>query len=109
MSQTFENFKEFKEKYPKKAEQLLCDVEEGEWQNEPLEYYDSLTEYAQYELEDGWYMDLGLCSCTDFHGAPNPIDYIDLEGFGNALVRSWDESCHYLFSDDSIVTTSYGW
>lgn len=27
----YQNFEEFKEKYPKKAEQLFYDVEEGEW------------------------------------------------------------------------------
>lgn len=45
----------------------------------------------------------------DFRGAPNPMDYIDMERFGNALTSSWDDSCHYQFSDDSIVTTSCGW
>lgn len=108
MSETFKNFEEFKEKYPQKAERLLFDVEEGEWQNDYLEYYGSVSDYAEYELEEGWYIDLGL-SNMDFRGAPNPMDYINMEEFGNALTSSWDESCHYQFSDDSIVTTSCGW
>ena len=86
MSQTFENFKEFKEKYPKKAEQLLCDVEEG------------------------WYASIGVnISSTDYNGAPLLFDYIDFDALGHALASSWDDSCHYQFSDDSIITTSTGW
>lgn len=110
MSETFENFKEFKEKYPQKAEQLLYDVEEGEWQNDYLEYYDSISDYAEYEVEEGWYAALGIgISSTDYNGAPLLFDFIDFDALGYALAESWDDSCHYQFSDDSVITTSTGW
>ena len=43
------------------------------------------------------------------NGAPNIIDYIDLTALGGALSDSWDESANHRFSDDSVITTSYGW
>ena len=45
----------------------------------------------------------------DFHGAPNPVDYVDLDALGEALSDCWDESVYHRFSDDSVISTNYGW
>lgn len=105
--QTYENFSEFQNDYPEVAAQLLEEVDEGGWMNEEIYYYFSLEDYAEYELTEGVYIDLGL-DRMDFRGAPNPMDYIDLKALGNALWNSWDDSVTWS-NGDCVVSTSYGW
>lgn len=104
---TYENFSEFQNDYPEVAAQLLDEVDEGEWMDNELYVYPSLEDYAEYELTEGWYIDLGL-DRMDFRGAPNPMDYIDLKAFGNALWDNWDGSTTWS-NGDIVVDTSYGW
>ena len=105
---TYSNFEEFKEAHPTLAEELLNEISEGEWQNDILYYYETLSDLAKYELEEGWYAACGLGD-INVNGAPNIIDYIDLTALGEALSDSWDESCYHRFSDDSVISTNYGW
>lgn len=61
---------------------------------------------------DGWYtgwFDTEKYKPSYFNGAPNPFDFIDLEGLGVALSRNWDESCYYRTNTDEVLSTSYGW
>ena len=89
------------------AEELLKKVGNGEWQENEIYYYEDEEEFAEYELTEGWYADLRLD--RDYNFAPNPLDYIDLSGFGNALVRNWDDSCNFRASTGEILNTSCGW
>ena len=89
------------------AEELLKKVGNGEWQENEIYYYEDEEEFAEYELTEGWYADLRLD--RDYNFAPNPLDYIDLSGLGNALVRNWDDSCNFRASTGEILTTSCGW
>ena len=104
----YRDFNEFKNSHPTLADELLSEVSEGEWQKEELYYYETLSDLARYELEDGWYSSSGIFN-QDFHGAPNPLDYINLDALGEALSDSWDESMYHRFSDDSVISTNYGW
>lgn len=63
--------------------------------------FDSLADSAIYEVEDGWYSSFDLD--YDWHGAPNPLDYIDYHALGRALSQRWDESCNYVLSDGRVV------
>ena len=89
------------------AKELLENVGEGDWQQEAIYYYDDEEEFAEYELTEGLYANMGFY--TDYNGAPNPLDYIDLSGLGNALIRNWDESCNFKASTGEILNTSCGW
>lgn len=89
------------------AKELIEKVGSGEWQENEIYYYEDEEEYADYELTEGWYADLSLD--RDYNFAPNPLDYIDLSGLGNALVRNWDDSCNFRASTGEILTTSCGW
>ena len=89
------------------AKELIEKVGSGEWQENEIYYYEDEEEYAEYELTEGWYADLRLD--RDYNGAPNPLDYIDLSGLGDALVRNWDDSCNFRASTGEILTTSCGW
>ena len=89
------------------AKELIEKVGSGEWQENEIYYYEDEEEFAEYELTEGWYADLRLD--RDYNGAPNPLDYIDLSGLGNALVRNWDDSCNFRASTGEILTTSCGW
>ena len=83
------------------------DIGKYEWMNDQLTVYPDVVEYAIYELTDGWYHnhDLG----GDFNGAPNPIDYIDLDALGVDLVDTGDSTCCQLLPNGKVVTTNYGW
>lgn len=102
----FDNLNELREKYRAVAESLLAEHGEGQWVNEKLYYYGKLADFAEYELTEGWYMDCNFD--RDFRGAPNPLDYIDLEALGEALSNRWDESMYWTDGDD-VVGTSCGW
>lgn len=66
---TYSNFEEFKEAHPTLAEELLNEVSEGEWQNDILYYYETLSDLAKYELEEGGYAACGLGD-INVNGAP---------------------------------------
>lgn len=104
----YDNFDELKQYNPSLAKELLEQFDNGEWQKNQLFVYESLEDFAYYELTEGWYANLGLDKAA-YNGAPNPLDFIDLKALGNALSRSWDESCHYVSTNGEIVETDYGW
>lgn len=104
----YDDFSELKQERPELAEELLEQFGKGEWQNGLLYVYDDLASFARYELTEGWYVDNHLDK-EDYNGAPNPLDYIDLEGLGDALYDTWDDSCHYLSDTNEVITSEYGW
>ncbi|WPU43558.1 hypothetical protein [Limosilactobacillus reuteri] len=104
----YNSFAELKADKPELAQELLDVFGKGEWQESNLSVYDTLEDFAYYELTEGWYLDNHLDK-QDYNGAPNPIDYIDLEALGEALVESGDESCIYRTEGDQVVTTDWGW
>lgn len=103
----YENFKDMKDNNPELAERLLDTVGKGDWQDYQLLCYEDTGEYAEYEVSDGWYSELGLNYCSDFNGAPNLYDYIDFDSLGEDLLNSADESM-VVELDDCIITTDYG-
>ena len=104
----YNSFEELKADKPELAQELLEVFDKGEWQESNLSVYDTLEDFAYYELTEGCYIDNNLVD-QDYNGAPNPIDYIDLEALGEALVESGDESCIYRTEGDQVVTTDWGW
>lgn len=64
--------------------------------------FDSLEDFAIYEVEDGWYSTNELSH--DYHGAPDLLAYIDYHALGTALTKTWDESCHCVLSDGRVVS-----
>ena len=104
----YKNFDNFKEAPPALAEELLNDVSDGVWMDNELCWYETLSDLAEYEMEDGWYSSCNIID-QDFGGMPNPLDYIDLNRLGEALSEKWDDGVYYRFSDDSVISTSYRW
>ena len=104
----YNSFEELKVDKPELAQELLDVFGKGEWQESNLSVYDTLEDFAYYELTEGCYIDNNLVD-QDYNGAPNPIDYIDLEALGEALVESGDESVIYRTEGDKVVTTDWGW
>ena len=102
----YKNFKELKDNNPELAENLLNMVGQGDWQNYQLVYYDDSSEFAKYEVSDGWYAQLELNEWSSFDGAPNLYDYIDFDNLGEDLLNSVDES-EVINLDDCIVTINY--
>lgn len=107
---TYDNYAELLEDRPEVAEELLDEVGKGEWQDNPLYFYASIEDFADYELTEGWYIDsFGIMSGKhDYNGAPDPLDYIDLKAFGEALFNQGDSSVQWT-NWDVVVTTGYGW
>jgi len=92
---------------PELAERLIDTVGEGDWQDYQLVCYEDSSEYAKYEVSDGWYAQLELNELSSFDGAPNLYDYIDFDSLGEDLLNSADESM-VVELDDCIITTNYG-
>lgn len=109
MSKDYMNFEELQQDQPIIAKELLDEVGPGEWQKDALYVYDDAEQYAKHELTDGWYAGSGFDFDETYHGAPNPLDYIDLKAFASDLVATWDPSCQYETSTGAIVQTGYGW
>ena len=105
----YDDLNDLKQDNPSLAEELVEEFGDGEWQENQLFVYESLEDYAYYELTDGWYAALGMTGRTDYHGAPDPLVFIDLKALGLQLSRTWDESCHYLTKNNWVVETDEGW
>lgn len=109
IEKVYRNFKELHEDNINLAEELLDEVGNGEWQNEPIMLHVDVREFAKYELTEGWYAYFGLGIDKDWNGEPNPLDYINLAEFGNDLMRVWDSSTHHMSSTGEIFVTIHGW
>lgn len=104
----YRNFENLQENKPDVAKAMLDDLGTGEWQNNELCVYDTLADFAQYEVEEGWYAALSFPS--DYHGAPDLLDYIDYEALAGDLVCNWDDSINWCNEElDVVVTTTVGW
>ena len=102
----FNNFKELMEYDSELAQDILKEKGEGKWQDEEIYYHATIEDYAEHELYDGWYADTFK---NDYNGAPDPLDFINLKEFGNALANSWDDSINYKTSHGEVLQTPYGW
>ena len=94
----YDNFAELEKDNPSLAKELLEAFDNGKWQKTQLFVYESLEDYAYYELTDGWYADKHLDQ-KDYNGAPNPIDFIDLKGcstYGKTINEA------YLMAQDAM-------
>lgn len=107
----YNNFHDFKEEHPDLAKELLENVEEGDWEADPLDYYVFPSDYADYQIQDGWYADLldKDLADMDYNGAPSLYNYIDMDSLGEDLADNADLSCVYKFENNSIIETAYGW
>lgn len=110
----YDNFDELMDCDSQTANLLLkeLDLDESDigketWMNEQLMVHPTVEEYAIYELIDGWYQNHNLGG--SFDGAPNPIEYIDLDALGRDLIDTGDSSVCLLLPNGKVVTTSYGW
>lgn len=107
MSKTYKNYQDLLENNEELALELLEEKGKGSWQEDEIYSHDDVEEFAEYELTEGWYVDLDFD--RDFNGAPNPLHFINLEELGNALVRNWDDSCNFKSKDGDVLQTSHGW
>ena len=108
--ETFDNFEEFAEDHPQLAQELLRKVEKGDWQKHEINYYEDVSDFADYQISNGVYRDLldkDLC-LMDYHGMASLYDWLDLSGLGKDLARR-NISIWFLTSDDGIIETDYGW
>lgn len=110
----YDNFDELMDCDSQTANLLLKELDLNEsdigkepWMNEQLMVYPNVEEFAVYELIDGGYQSHNLGG--NFYGAPNPIEYIDLDSFGDDLIDTGDSSITRLLPNGKVVTTSYGW
>ena len=103
---TFNNFKELMEYDSELAQEILKEKGGGRWQEEEIYYHVTIEDFAEYELYDGWYADTFK---DDYNVAPDPLDFINLKEFGNALANSWDDSINYKTSHGEVLQTPYGW
>lgn len=104
----YNGYKELKTESPELAAELEQNIVTGDWKHSDLYVYDTIEDYACYELTEGWYIDNKLDQST-YNGAPDLLNFIDLKALGMALANSWDDSCHYLTENGQVVTSDWGW
>lgn len=107
MDKIYNNYNELLDDNTSLASELLNEKGKGKWQVEEIYSHSDIQSFAEYELTEGRYIDLNID--RDFNGAPNPLDFIDLEELGNALAKSWDRSCHFKSANGEVLQTGYGW
>ena len=97
----YENLEELKNTNEELANEITNEFEEGSWENEEILVWNDITEFAVYEVEEGWYTN--FVRGVDFNGAPDLYDYIDYEALGEALSNSWDSSVYILSNNGQVV------
>lgn len=106
----YQNFEELKDAHPKLAKELVKEVKKDGWEDENLIWFETLADFARYELEEGEYAyESGEFFTQELFGYPNVIDYINLTSLGEDICEAWETTKYHRFSDDSVISTSYGW
>lgn len=105
----YDNLAELKKADEKLADELVRYSWSEEWRNEDFMVFPNKVEFAKFELEDGWYEEIGLViKGTNYNGTVNPFNYIDYKGLADDLIKDWDNSLYYASDEGKIVRTSYG-
>ena len=109
--ETFDNFEEFAEDHPQLAQELLRKVEKGDWQKNEINYYEDVSDFADYQICKGVYADIlnRDLSDTDYRGKPSLYNYIDLDSLGSDLLHDYDKSRTFVTGDYEVIETKYGW
>lgn len=95
----FDSFNELQEAMPTVAKELADNYNPNDLVS--IQVFPDAGEYAVYEVVDGWYSSYDLNS--DYNGAPDLLKFLDFDELGDALVATWDDTCHYQASDGSVV------
>lgn len=108
---TFTSFDELQKKWPILAKDLSKDFDDLDKLTD-ITVYPTPEDYALYELEDGWYINNHLGD-SNYNGAPNPLYWMDLDGFGKRLVDTDDGTSVWMDTNENecsymIVTTADG-
>ncbi|MCT7770188.1 MAG: hypothetical protein N4R51_05300 [Lactobacillus crispatus] len=109
--ETFDNFEEFAEDHPQLAQELLRKVEKGDWQKNEINYYEDVSDFADYQICKGVYADIlnRDLSDTDYCGKPSLYNYIDLDSLGSDLLHDYDKSRTFVTDEYEVIETKYGW
>lgn len=99
----YENFNDLKEAEPKLAEELddKFAIINSDYEYDEIYVYPNRVDWAEKELTDEWYEN--IFGNVDFCGAPNPLDFIDMEKFSQALINTVDPRIAYECSDGKVV------
>lgn len=109
--ETFDNFEEFAEDQPQLAQELLEKVEKGDWQKHEINYYEDVSDFADYQICKGVYADIlnRDLSDIDYCGKPSLYNYIDLDSLGSDLLHDYDKSRTFVTGDYEVIETKHGW
>lgn len=98
----YESYSALKEADPKLAEELDDKFDtNNDWVEDEIYVYPNRIEWTENELTNGWYSN--MFNNMNFRGAPNPLDFIDMEKFSQALINTVDPSTAYECSDGRVV------
>ena len=101
----YENYNALEEADPKLAEELDDRFNaNNDWVEDEIYVYPNRVEWAEKELYDGWYCNIfGNINDMNLRGAPNPLDFIDMERFSQVLIDTADPTTVCECSDGKIV------
>lgn len=100
--ETFENFAELKKTFPKLASDMEDSFDDLDELGDSFSVFPTPTDYALYQLQYGWYSEMGF-GYTNFNGAPNPIDWMDLDSFGKRLAETGDPTAVWISSNRKMI------
>lgn len=105
----YENYNALEEADPKLAEELDDRFNaNNDWVEDEIYVYPNRIEWAENELTNGWYCNIfGNINNMNFRGAPNPLDFIDMERFSQVLIDTADPTTVCECSDGKVV--EIGW
>lgn len=103
--QIYENIEELKDINENLAEQLTCVFDENTLKESEIFIYPSLEDFAKYEVEDGFYIEI---IDTDYDEAYDLLECINYQALGEKLKEKWDESSHYYDENtDTVIFVNY--
>lgn len=103
---TYVDFEDFRRQRPRLAKQLVDIVGEDYWMEDYIFVYESVAEYAKYEVTEGWYYNI-LGGFEDrLSGLANILNYVNFSRFGDDLVKTLDESKCCIVGTKVIVSAA---
>lgn len=103
--QLYWNIEELKEINEKLAEQITNVFDEKRLKETEIFVYPSLEDFAKYEVEDGFYIEI---IDKDYDEAYDLLECINYQALGEKLKEKWDESSHYYDENtDTVIFVNY--
>lgn len=103
--QIYEDIEELKEINENLAEQITYVFDEKRLKETEIFVYPSLEDFAKYEVEDGFYIEI---IDKDYDEAYDLLECINYVALGEKLKQKWNKDSHYYDEEtDTVIFINY--